>query len=230
MRFTSLEQFYTSDLWRNLRLQLMAERAVDGVVIDEHNGRPIYNAYDVIAHHEKPVTLSNVNDFSVSLNPDNIKLVSHRSHNEIHARYGFGMQKKIYYVYGAPCSGKTTFVKSVKGNSDLVIDIDLIWQTVTGGELYYKPDALRSVVFAVRDTLYEKARMRSGNWERCYIIDGGARKSERERKIAALGAEPIFIDTDKETCISNLMKDNKRKDVIELWTTYINTWFEEYVE
>lgn len=211
-------------------MQLMSERAVNGVLYDEWNGQPLLKAYDVIAHHEQPVTLANVNDLSISLNPANIKLVSHRSHNEIHARYGFSNLKKIYYIYGAPCSGKSTFVQSVKGNSDFIIDIDLIWQSVTGGNLYDKPDALKGVVFAVRDCMLEKAKTRSGNWERCYIIEGGANKSERERRIAAIGCEPIFIDTSKADCINNLMRDNKRKDVIEQWRAYIDKWFDTYSE
>ena len=228
MRFSSLAQFYNSEIWRNLRLQLMTERAINGVVYDEYNGQPIYKSFDVIAHHKKPVTLANVNDFSVSLNPENIMLVSHRSHNEIHARFGYSMNKKIYYVYGAPCSGKSTFVQSVKGNADFVIDIDLIWQAVTGGDLYSKPDALKSVVFAVRDCMLEKARTRAGNWERAYIIEGGAVKTERERKIAALGAEPIFIEATRDDCINNLMRDNKRKGVINQWEMYIDDWFNKY--
>jgi len=230
MRFQSLAQFYNSEIWRNFRLQLMNERAINGVVYDEHNGEPIIRPFDVIAHHKKEITLQNVNDFSVSLNPDNIALVSHRSHNEIHARYGFGTNKKIYYVYGAPCSGKTTFVQSVKGNSDLIIDIDSIWQALTGGNRYEKPDALKSVVFAVRDTLFEKAKQRAGNWARCYIIEGGANKNERERRINALGAEPIFIIATKEDCINNLMKDDSRTAVRDQWIEYINRWFELYSE
>lgn len=230
MRFNSLSQFYTSDEWRRLRSQLMSERAVNGVLYDEWNGQPLIKSYDVIAHHEKPVTLANVNDYSISLNPANIKLVSHRSHNEIHARYGFSNLKKIYYIYGAPCSGKSTFVRSVKGNSDFIIDIDLIWQSVTGGNLYEKPDALKGVVFAVRDTMFEKAKTRAGNWERCYIIEGGANKAERERRISSIGCEPIFINTSKEDCINNLLRDNKRKDVIEQWRSYIDAWFDTYTE
>lgn len=230
MRFNSLAQFYNSDVWRALRLQLMNERAVNGVLYDEWNGQPLTKSYDVIAHHIQPVTLSNVNDFSISLNPKNIMLVSHRSHNEIHARYGFSNLKKVYYIYGAPCSGKTSFVQNVKGNSDFIIDIDLIWQCVTGGELYEKPDALKGVVFAVRDSMLEKAKTRAGNWERCYIIEGGAIKSERERRIAAIGCEPIFIDTSKADCINNLMRDNKRNGVRDQWLQYINTWFDKYTE
>ena len=227
-RFTSLAQFYNSEEWRNLRMQLMVERAINGVLYDEYNGQPLLKSYDVIAHHKNPVTLSNVNDFSISLNPDNIMLVSHRSHNEIHARFGYSMNKKIYYVYGAPCSGKSTFVQSVKGNADFVVDIDLIWQAVTGGDLYNKPDALKSVVFAVRDCMLEKARTRAGNWERAYIIEGGAVKTERERRIAALGAEPIFIEATRDDCINNLMRDNKRKGVLNQWEMYIDDWFNKY--
>ena len=230
IRFTSLAQFYNSEIWRSFRLQLMNERAINGVIYDEWNGLPIYKTFDVVAHHKIELTLQNVNDVSISLNPENIMLVSHRSHNEIHARYGFMANKKIYYVYGAPCAGKSSFVQTVKGNSDFIIDIDLIWQCVTGGQLYHKPDALKSVVFAVRDQMIDKAKTRAGRWERCYIIEGGAIKSERERKINALGAEPIFINTSKEDCINNLMRDNKRKEVYNEWLSYINEWFNKYTE
>ena len=230
MRFNSLAQFYNSDVWRALRLQLMNERTKNGILYDEYNGQPIFKSFDVIAHHKQPVTMQNVNDVSISLNPDNIMLVSHRSHNEIHARYGFTMNKKIYYVYGAPCSGKSTFVQSVKGNSDLIIDIDLIWQALTGGAKYEKPDALKSCVFAVRDILLEKAKQRAGTWERCYIVEGGASKPERERRIAALGAEPIYIKSTRAECVNNLLNDVERLNVREQWIDYINKWFDTFTE
>lgn len=230
MRFNSLAQFYNSDVWRDLRLSLMHERAKNGVIYDEFNGEPIYKPYDVIAHHKKEITLQNVNDFSISLNPDNIMLVSHRSHNAIHARFGFGNYKKVYYVYGAPCSGKSTFVQTVKGNSDLIIDIDLIWQALNGGNKYEKPDSLKSAVFAVRDLLFEKAKQRAGTWQRCYIIEGGAGKAERERRINALGAEPIFVQATKEQCVNNLMQDDERIEFREQWLDYIEKWFDVYTE
>lgn len=230
MRFNSLAQFYNSEVWRDLRLLIMNERARNGVIYDEYNGEPIYKPFDVVAHHKQEITMQNVNDVSISLNPDNIMLVSHRSHNAIHARFGFGNYKKIYYVYGAPCSGKSTFVQSVKGNSDLIIDIDLIWQALNGGNKYEKPDSLKSAVFAVRDLLFEKAKQRAGTWQRCYIIEGGAGKAERERRINALGAEPIFVQASKEQCINNLMQDNERIAVREQWIDYIDKWFDVYTE
>ena len=228
--FTSLSQFYTSDEWRGFRASLLSERVNpnDGILYDEHNGKPLLNSYDIVAHHKIPLTMQNVNDYSISLNPKNIMLVSHRSHNEIHARYGFAMLKKVYYVYGAPCSGKTTFVRESKGNSDLVLDIDLIWQAVTGGALYEKPDALNAAVFALRDTLLDIVKTRMGKWERAWVIEGGANKADRERRINALGAEDIFIQCDKETCLQRLASDNTRELVREQWRGYIDDWFNRY--
>ena len=228
--FTSLSQFYTSDEWRGFRASLLSERVNpnDGILYDEHNGKPLLNSYDIVAHHKIPLTMANVNDYSISLNPENIMLVSHRSHNEIHARYGFATLKKVYYVYGAPCSGKSTFVRESKGNSDLVLDIDLIWQAVTGGALYEKPDALKAAVFALRDTLLDIVKTRMGKWERAWVIEGGANKADRERRINALGAEDIFIQCDKETCLQRLASDNTRELVREQWRGYIDDWFNRY--
>ena len=128
--FQNLPQFYNSDEWRKFRKQLIHERTnkADGILYDEFDGKPLLQSYDIVLHHKKPLTMQNVNDYSVSLNPENIMIVSQRSHNEIHGRFGYTTQRKVYFVYGAPCSGKTTFVNNIKGNSDLVVDMDNIWQ------------------------------------------------------------------------------------------------------
>lgn len=228
--FNSLSQFYNSDIWRTFRLQLIDERTNkdDGVLYCEHSGKPLVRAYDIVAHHKIPLTMGNVNDFSISLNPDNIMLVSQAAHNEIHARFGYVAQRKVYYVYGAPCSGKTTFVNNIKGNSDLIYDADNIWECLTG-KRYEKPKALNENFFQLREAITDMVKTRAGRWEKCFYIDGGARKTDRERKIALLGAEPIYIDTDRETCLARLASDEKRtKEQKAEWIKYINQWFEDY--
>lgn len=232
--FDSLAAFYNSDIWRRFRLALIEERTnkADGVLYCEHSGEAIINLYEAVAHHIQPLTMDNVNDFAVSLNPSNILLVTHKAHNEIHARFGHCTERKVYYVYGAPCSGKTTFVNSIKGNSDIVCDIDNIWQCITGGARYEKPNALKYNMFEIRNTILYMIKNRyprSNGWERAFIIEGGAAKKQREDRIKELGAEPIFIDTDKETCLQRLMNDTTRtqKQKAE-WQNYINKWFAEY--
>lgn len=229
--WTSLSAFYNSDKWRSFRRQLIAERtdAESGMLYCEHSGKPLVQSYDIVLHHIKPLTLANVNDYSVSLNPANIMIVSQKAHNEIHARFGYGTERKVYVVWGSPCSGKTTFVNSIKGNSDLIVDLDNIWQCLTGGARYEKPAALKSNVFIVRDALYDSIKTRAGKWERAYIITGGAIKSEKDRLINALGAEEIFINTDKETCLQRLASDETRTQAQKQeWEKYINDWWEKY--
>lgn len=230
MAFRTLSAFYTSDLWINFRRSLIQER-IDhdiGFVIDEYSGEPILREYDIIAHHKTELTLQNVNDFDISLNPDNIMLVSHRSHNAIHSRFGYASGRKVYYVYGAPCSGKSSYVESIRGNSDIICDIDLIWQALTDRP-YYKPDALKSNAFSLYNALLEQIKTRQGKWQRAYIIAGGAHKGDRERLIQSVGAEPIFIDTPKETCIEHLYNDEERVNVRQEWEGYIDTWFTRFI-
>ena len=108
--YNTLSAFYTSKEWADFRQVLIAERtAADGFVYDEITGKRIVNAYDIILHHKSPLTLDNVNDANISLNPDNIQIVSFKTHNEIHERFGT-WTRHIYLVYGCPLSGKSTFV------------------------------------------------------------------------------------------------------------------------
>ena len=45
--------------------------------------------------------------------------------------------------------------------------------------------------------------------------------------IHALGAREVFIDTDKETCISRLLSCEDGRDIKE-WTRYIDDWWSQY--
>lgn len=229
--FQSLPQFYNSAEWRKFRLWLIAERTnkTDGIVYCEYSGLPILQSYDIVLHHKTPLTMGNVNDYAVSLNPDNIMIVNQRSHNEIHARFGYMAQRKVYIVWGAPCSGKTTFVRNVKGNSDLVVDVDAIWACINGGDMYAKPNALKTNMFLVRDTLYDSIKTRAGKWERAWVIAGLPTITERERLAEMLGGELIHIDTDRDECIKRLSGARDRTEMQKTeWAKYIDKWFDDY--
>ena len=79
--FKSLEDFYTSREWEKFRQQIILERLNDkGETIDEHTGKVIVNRNDIILHHIKPLTLGNVNDYTISFNPENIMIKIGRAH------------------------------------------------------------------------------------------------------------------------------------------------------
>ena len=225
--YNTLSAFYTSKEWADFRQVIIAQRtAADGFVYDEITGKRIVKAYDIILHHKIPLTLDNVNDANISLNPDNIQIVSFKTHNEIHERFGT-WTRHIYLVYGCPLSGKSTFVKDRAGIHDLIVDIDSIYACISNNPLYTKSNRLYDNVRAVQDALLESIKYKRGKWINAFIISGMPYAGERERFCIEYGAEPIFIECDQDTALSRLGAVQDGRDKNE-WSGYINKWFMRY--
>ena len=125
-------------------------------------------------------------------------------------------------MYGSPCSGKTSWVSEVANPDDLIVDVDRIWECICQSDRYHKPNRLKSNVFGIRDLLIDQIKTRTGNWRNAFVIGGYALGSDRDRLCDLLRARPIFIDTDKETCLSRAKDEN--------WKKYIQDWFDTYTE
>ena len=222
----SLYNFYRSDEWENLLKVIKLERLQDGELFCEYCGKPIIKAYDCIGHHVIELTEENYTDYNISLNPVNIKLVHHKCHNLMHNKLSYS-GRQVFIVYGSPLSGKSSYVRESMTEGDLIIDIDNIWECVSGCDRYVKPNRLKSVVFAVRDNLLESVKYRRGKWLNAYIIGGYPYKAERERLIDSLGAREVFIDTGRDECLNRLLACEDNRDVTE-WTKYINDWWLQY--
>lgn len=223
----TLYEFYRSKQWQELIQLIRLERLnAEGVNICEHCGKPIVKAYDCICHHDIELTEENVNNAEISLNPANIKLLHHRCHNRIHRKLCID-ERKVFLVYGSPLSGKSAFVKDNAEPGDLIIDIDNIWQCISGCDRYTKPNRLRSNVFIIRDSLLDMVRLRTGKWQCAYIVGGYPLIGERERLCKSLGAVEVFIDTPKTECIERLENDTSGRDKTE-WQKYIDSWWRDY--
>lgn len=223
----TMDNFYKSKEWALFRLSVMQDRLTDdGEIICAHCGKPIVRQYDCIAHHKEALTETNVNDVMVSLNPDNIDLVHHICHNRIHDKLGYKV-RQVYLVYGSPLSGKSTWVENVRCEGDLIVDMDSIWQCVSGCDRYVKPARLSSVAFGVRDALMDMVKYRRGKWNNAYVIGGYPLSGERERLLRTLGAREVFIDTKKDECLNRLMACGDGRNINE-WVKYIDDWWEKY--
>lgn len=222
----SLYNFYRSKEWVNL-LKVLRNERIDssGNIICAHCGKPIVRAYDCIGHHVIELTEENYTDANISLNPENIKLVHHRCHNLIHNKL-YSNNRQVFIVYGSPLSGKSTYVKECMSEGDLVIDLDNIWQCVSGQARYVKPKRLNAVVFSVRDNLIESVKYRRGKWQNAYIIGGYPYQAERERLADTLGARLIHIDTPYEECLKRLKACEDRDR--DQWELYLNDWWLQY--
>lgn len=217
-----LDTFYKSREWEKLIEQLKLERLNDeGVLICAQCGRPITKKYDCIAHHKIELTDENVNDYSISLNPDNICLIHFRCHNLIHQRFE-GFRQRVYLVYGAPCAGKTTWVKSVANPDDLILDLDSVWECVCLSSRYHKPPRLKANVFGIRDCILDQIRTRTGMWRNAYVIGGYPLRTDRDRMCNILNAEPVYIEAVIDECMGRAANDE--------WKEYIREWFDTFIE
>lgn len=225
--FNNLFEFYRSKEWADFRRTVIAERTqADGLVYDEVTKKPIVKAYDLILHHITELTEENVRDYNISLNPKNIMIVSHKTHNYIHNKFGH-KQREVFIVYGAPLAGKSSWVAEAKTESDLVIDMDNIWQCITGGERYSKPPKLNAVAFAIRNTLIEAVKYRQGKWGNAFVVGGYPLQSERERLARELGAREVLIEATEAECLARLEADTSGRDK-DKWRGYIAEWFTRY--
>jgi hypothetical protein len=224
--FRNTFEFYRSTEWRKLLSVLKNERQnEEGQIICEYCNKPIVKAYDMIGHHKTELTEENVNDFDVSLNPENIAFVHHRCHNFIHNKFN-DSYRKVYLVYGAPFSGIKEFVKDSKHDGDLVVDIDLIWNCISDCGLYVKPKRLNAVVFKIRDQLLDAVRYRLGKWKTAYICGSYPLTADRERLCRELGAEEVLIESTPEEC-KNRLHALELENEAEL-EKFIDEWFEKY--
>lgn len=218
----TLESFYKTPEWEKLRAQLMMERTGDdGLLICERCGRPILKRYDCIAHHREELTEENVNDFTISLNPDNIELIHFKCHNKLHKRFD-GFSQSVFIVYGSPCAGKSTWVEEVAEPDDLILDLDRIWEAIGLADRYHKNNRLRQNVFGIRDCIIDQIRIRKGMWRNAYIIGGYPLRSDRDRLCDMLGATPVYIEATRDECLA--------RAETEEWKDYIEEWWATHTE
>lgn len=227
LNYTTLASFYASDAWAACKAQTLKQRMRGGAVYCEHCGELILkdfnpkaknNAGAMVFHHKIILTLANVNNADISINPSNIAILHWNCHNIVHSRFtGQNTQpeQKVYLITGAPCSGKTTFARERMQAGDLIIDIDDIWQQISGRPRYEKPSSLKPLVFATRDAQEDLVRTRAGTWRNAFIIKSLPLAMDRRRAAEKLGAEVITIDATKEECLERLRKNPNGRNIAE---------------
>lgn len=217
----SLHAFYCSKEW--LELAKLLKYKSTGICESCNKSFPF--SY-LRAHHIEELTLENVSNPKIALNPKNIKVLCHDCHNKIHRRLGH-IKKNVFIICGAPCSGKTTYVESVATRYDLVVDLDKIQNAISVIEPYDKPAATKKMLFDIRDMLYDKIAFRFGEWENAYVIACLPTKIEQEQLQQRLnGADIIYINTSKAICVNRALERSESNVIKENQIKYIERYFQ----
>lgn len=242
-QYESTAQFYRGQDWEYCKQQVTQERLIDGALYCEHCGKIILKSFNpnernnrnaVVYHHIKHLTNLNVNDASISINPNNIMVVHWQCHNEIHNRFNGVAQKverKVYLITGASCSGKTTFVRERIQEGDIVLDIDDIWQMVSGQQRYVKPNQLKPIVFNIRNEIKDQIAKGAGTWRNAFIIESLPIATDRKReaeRYKAHNVELITMEATREECLQRLYSNPQGRN-IKAYEEYINDYYDSYI-
>lgn len=242
--YDNTAQFYKGQDWANCKAQVTAERVkADGCLYCELCGKAIVKNFNpnernnkgaIVYHHKTYLTNQNVNDATISINPNNIMILHWQCHNEIHGRFvGNNTQpeKKVYIITGASCSGKSTYVKERVQAGDLVLDIDDLWEMISGQSRYIKPNQLKPIVFNLRQQLKDNIARGVGTWRNAYIIESLPYATDRKREVErykAHNVELITMDATREECLQRLHYNPNGRD-IKTYEQYINDYYDNYI-
>jgi predicted kinase len=130
----------------------------------------------------------------------------------------------VTVVCGPPGAGKTTYVLSRAKRGDLIVDLDRIFEAVSGLPLYDKPDALAPFVWQARDAILDRLS-RPSDITNAWIITSGARRKDRAALAARLRAEIVVLDTAAEECKRRLVD----RPATRPWNTLIEQWWADYM-
>ena len=112
-------------------------------------------------------------------------------------------------VHGAPCSGKTTYVRNNAGKNDIVWDYDSIRKALTLGEDHSQgSEAQNQMVNKLRYT-FAKAAFDSEADTAWFIC---TYPNDFVKELLGDGAEYIQMDATREECLERLENDDTRPD------------------
>lgn len=127
----------------------------------------------------------------------------------------------VTIVYGAPCSGKSTYVERHMGPNDILCDADAIFSALSGREAHDLNLAQYSVATDMRETLYDIIRDRKGRWENAWVMSCAATDGALRRDMERVNADrAVLIDTPKEICLE------RAKERPDVFRAHVERWFE----
>lgn len=126
----------------------------------------------------------------------------------------------VYLIYGAPCSGKTTYVKERMGSGDIVCDVDRLYSAVSYNEEHQTELYAQETATSLYNVLIKMIHDRQGNWKNAYVISlANTKEQVQEMKDRINADECILINTPYEVCM------DRAKERPFYFPLIIDDWF-----
>lgn len=236
------KKFYHSKEWKKVReLAWQRDNGLCQKCLKEKN---IMKPGEEV-HHMIWLKPSNINDPFITLNLNNLILLCKDCHINIHKvkerkektlminngmyinENGELCKQKIHIVCGPPGAGKTTYVKKYMERGDLVVDFDMIKQSISLCNKTETPDSLLSIAESIREVLYKTIEMNQVPAKTIWIVALLPTRKQRDELSKRFNADVILIEKTLEECLENIMNDNERIDK-ELQMRILDKFFGYY--
>ena len=245
------KKFYKSDAWIKARAAYIAERTrIDGGLC-ERCGKTSDKPGEEL-HHIEHLTPNNIDEYDICLNPKNLQWLCKDCHFIVHREIilkeferarqakkrilhngcyfndeGELVRMAVYIVCGSPASGKTTLVREKMTPGDLVVDLDMIKQSISLIPGKETPDNLLDIALGIREYLYELIEERAVDCRNVWVIASLPRRAERQELVERLGAELIECKVPYHEAIARAKADDERRNKT-LQLALIDRYFENY--
>lgn len=126
----------------------------------------------------------------------------------------------VIIIYGCPCSGKTTYVNSVAKESDIICDIDSLFNAISTNDEHAYNLYVHEIALNLHEELLKIISERSMEFSNAYVISTVNTKERLEKLKQKVNAdECVFVDTPYSVCME---RANERP----YWFKYlIMEWF-----
>ena len=133
---------------------------------------------------------------------------------------------KAVIVYGCPCSGKSTYVRTNASERDVIYDFDALLRAVTTITVH-TPDevAARWPVFKLRRALISACKDEA-DIETLYILCRWPSDRLAE-ELGDIATEYHLIESTRDECKERLANDDMRPDKAA-WSDIIDAWFDAH--
>lgn len=126
-----------------------------------------------------------------------------------------------YVVAGAPCSGKSSYVRAHARPGELIYDYDTLHQALSGQVAHQHDPTIRDYVLAARDAIL--ADLAAHQKQPAWVITSTRNSAELSALRERLAAEVILLPVTPDEAHRRCTADDRP----ETWHDYIDNWFAE---
>ncbi|MFH0902330.1 MAG: AAA family ATPase [Pseudomonadota bacterium] len=137
------------------------------------------------------------------------------------------MRPKVTVVCGPPASGKTTYVRKWAQAGDLIVDVDTLYEALSGLPMYDRPKELLSFVCEARDAVIQRLK-RHSDVGRAWIITSAPRMATRNSFRLAFAATVIVLEVALNECTRRIDQDERRRGQLGEWHLLVKEWWQNY--